>query len=225
MQATSVPAPPAPPASPAPPAPRAPSASSAPAIVQTPIRPPIPQEYEALVAHRAELSRQFATVELQRDRLIDQLSDNPPATGAERTSLQQGIDALGVQMDLIQREIDETERLLDAPRTGVITTTEPARSWESPLNAGQTTAISIVFTLFVLFPLAIAAARLIWKRGSAARPALPEATSKRLERIEQAVDSIAIEVERISEGQRFVARLLDRPAGAEPVAIPREEGR
>ena len=40
--------------------------------------------------------------------------------------------------------------------------------------------------------------------------------SGRLERIEQAVDAIAIEVERISEGQRFTSRLLaDRAPAAE----------
>jgi hypothetical protein len=40
----------------------------------------------------------------------------------------------------------------------------------------------------------------------------PEVTS-RLERIEQAVDAIAIEVERISEGQRFTTKLLTERAG------------
>ena len=40
-------------------------------------------------------------------------------------------------------------------------------------------------------------------------------TAVRIERIEQAVDAIAIEIERISEGQRFTTRLLsDRiPSG------------
>jgi hypothetical protein len=32
--------------------------------------------------------------------------------------------------------------------------------------------------------------------------------SARLERMEQAIDAIAVEVERISEGQRFTTRLL-----------------
>ena len=40
----------------------------------------------------------------------------------------------------------------------------------------------------------------------------PEVTA-RLERIEQAVDAIAIEVERISEGQRFTTKLLTERAG------------
>jgi len=61
-------------------------------------------------------------------------------------------------------------------------------------------------------------------------PTAPEST-ERLERIEQAVDAIAIEVERVSEGQRFVTRLLSerQPAlgaaapSAEPVRVPMSE--
>ncbi len=49
-------------------------------------------------------------------------------------------------------------------------------------------------------------------------------TSMRLERIEQAIEAMAVEVERISEGQRFVTRLLAErtkdglPAGDRPGA-------
>ena len=39
-------------------------------------------------------------------------------------------------------------------------------------------------------------------------PGISGAVEGRLERIEQAVDSIAVEVERISEGQRFTTKLL-----------------
>ena len=56
-----------------------------------------------------------------------------------------------------------------------------------------------------------------WERGAQRPlPPSPEITT-RLERIEQAVDTIAIEVERISEGQRFVTRIMAEraaPAGA-----------
>ena len=46
-------------------------------------------------------------------------------------------------------------------------------------------------------------------------------SSQRLARIEQAIDAMALEVERISEGQRFVTRLLsDRVP--ERVALPQE---
>ena len=43
---------------------------------------------------------------------------------------------------------------------------------------------------------------------SASTAAIPPEVSARLERIEQAVDAIAVEVERISEGQRFTTKLL-----------------
>ena len=46
-------------------------------------------------------------------------------------------------------------------------------------------------------------------------PAIPPDVAARLERMEQAIDSIAVEVERISEGQRFTTKLL-----AERAALP-----
>jgi hypothetical protein len=44
----------------------------------------------------------------------------------------------------------------------------------------------------------------------------------RLERVEQTVESIAIEMERVSEGQRFVTRLLSERAQVPPAALPKE---
>jgi hypothetical protein len=50
-------------------------------------------------------------------------------------------------------------------------------------------------------------------------PATSPDTAARLERIEQAIDAMSIEVERIAEGQRFVTRLMtDR--SPERVALP-----
>jgi hypothetical protein len=40
------------------------------------------------------------------------------------------------------------------------------------------------------------------------RPAIPAEVASRLERMEQSIDAIAVEVERISEGQRFTTKLL-----------------
>jgi hypothetical protein len=39
-------------------------------------------------------------------------------------------------------------------------------------------------------------------------PAVPPDVAARLERMEQSLDAIAVEVERISEGQRFTTKLL-----------------
>ena len=47
-----------------------------------------------------------------------------------------------------------------------------------------------------------------WERGAQLPPPASADVTSRLERIEQAVESIAIEVERIAEAQRYSAKLL-----------------
>jgi hypothetical protein len=46
-------------------------------------------------------------------------------------------------------------------------------------------------------------------------PRLPTEVTERLERMEHALDSVALEVERISEGQRFTTKLLSEGKGAQ----------
>ena len=70
-----------------------------------------------------------------------------------------------------------------------------------PIVAMIATAATIIG-----FPIARALARRMDR--DAASPRVPPEVVQRLERIEQAVDSIAVEVERISEGQRFTTKLL-----------------
>ena len=78
---------------------------------------------------------------------------------------------------------------------------------------------AMVAIIAVGAPLARAFARRM-ERDSKVKIA-PEIAS-RLERIEQAVDSIAIEVERISEGQRFTTKLLtERSSDASRLTEPR----
>lgn len=66
----------------------------------------------------------------------------------------------------------------------------------------------MIFTLVLVFgtPIVIAHTRRIWRRGQAVPTSVE--TDHRLERIEQAIDAMAVEVERIAEGQRFVTRLM-----------------
>ena len=49
---------------------------------------------------------------------------------------------------------------------------------------------------------------------------VPLEVTARLERMEQAIDSIALEVERISEGQRFTTSLLTERAQGRPALPP-----
>ena len=80
----------------------------------------------------------------------------------------------------------------------------------------QVEPISIAFfamiaIIVVGLPLMRAIARRI-DRGTPVAPAIPREVRDQLQQISQAVDAIAIEVERISEGQRFTTKMLaDRP--------------
>lgn len=71
-------------------------------------------------------------------------------------------------------------------------------------------AFTMVTVVSIGLPIARAWARRL-ERGPQ-RLELPPETAARLERMEQAIDAIAVEVERISEGQRFTTKLLaERP--------------
>jgi len=84
--------------------------------------------------------------------------------------------------------------------------------------------ISIAFfvtmaIIIIGLPIARAFARRMDRR--AAGPAqIPNEVSARLSQLTQAVDAIALEVERISEGQRFTTRLLSEQRDAARQTLP-----
>ncbi|MES3034439.1 MAG: hypothetical protein V4813_10645 [Gemmatimonadota bacterium] len=79
-----------------------------------------------------------------------------------------------------------------------------------PTHAYELAKTGIIgFTLMIIaFPVFGFLKALVNRRAST-QPALPSRdTTDRLQRIEAAVDAMSVEVERISEGQRFVTRVL-----------------
>ncbi|MDF1502799.1 hypothetical protein [Roseisolibacter sp. H3M3-2] len=92
---------------------------------------------------------------------------------------------------------------------------EPDRG--PPESVIQLVGIVMFFlaAMVVLGPLMRAWARRLDKRGAPAP--VPHDVAQRLDRIEQAVESVAVEMERVSEAQRFSARLLSERL---PDALP-----
>jgi hypothetical protein len=87
----------------------------------------------------------------------------------------------------------------------------------------QVVDISIAFFLtmaaiIIGLPLARAFARRMDRRGSGAQ--MPSDLSHQIGQLNQAVDAIALEVERISEGQRFTTRLLSEQRDAARQTLP-----
>lgn len=77
---------------------------------------------------------------------------------------------------------------------------------------------TVIGATIVLTPLARAWARRL-EGGGRAADANRELTA-RLERIEQAIDAMATEVERIGEGQRFTTKLLSERGREVPAVVP-----
>ncbi len=170
---------------------------------------PIPMTRQAIQAienRREELSDQLISASGRRARLAKELMSQPE--GAAKAGIEGRLVVLDRRLAQLESDIAATGRQLTAaPAALGSTTTEVPMGNDIPDNV---LALSMVFTLFVLFPVAFALARNLWKRGSrqtVVASSSPE-TNERLERLEQGVDAIAIEIERVSEGQRFVTRLL-----------------
>ena len=82
-------------------------------------------------------------------------------------------------------------------------------------------AMGFFFTVVVIIiglPIARAFARRMDRK--AVPPQIPAELTAQLSQITQAVDAIALEVERISEGQRFATRLLSEQRDAASHALP-----
>lgn len=65
---------------------------------------------------------------------------------------------------------------------------------------------AIIVGGIILYPLMVAFGRML--EGRSRGESLPADSSARLQRLEQAVEAMAVEVERISEGQRYTTKLL-----------------
>jgi uncharacterized membrane protein len=172
-----------------------------------------------LRARRSEISNQLSNVSSRRADLASQLRDAAP--GADRAGLESRIAVLDKRLADMETDLAVTGKLVqDAEgRTG---TTQPPDPPGNGLSRGQITAVSIVFMVAVLMPLSMAWARALFRRSARAAEMPSKQLMERLDRMEEGIETIALEVERISEGQRFVTKVIGESRG-EPLAIPRGE--
>jgi hypothetical protein len=163
------------------------------------------EEVRALQSQRNELSNQLQSAAGRREELVEQLEN---ASGANRAGIEARIKLLDERILQIESDIASTGQLLAEARGQILIEDSPPPPG-GPMNV-DVTAITAILSVFVLGPLAFVYARNLWKRGSAQKveTLLERENSDRLARLESAVDAIAIEMERVSEGQRFVTKLL-----------------
>ncbi len=123
--------------------------------------------------------------------------------------------------ETIRRAVDEARAEVAAARAGQreIIIPPPLPQDVIPPQAVDISVAFFVMTAFVIvgLPLARAFARRMDRRGAGAPV---EEIAPRLDRIEQAIEAIAIEVERVSEGQRFTTKAISELRGLPAAGWP-----
>ena len=177
------------------------------------------EEVRALENRIESLREQLQDAAARRNTVADNLKS---ADEQARSGYVERLQILDTRIIAIETEISNSvARLAEAPpsaRYEAIATQQPPRPEEIGRVLDSAIPIVAIVSVFGIAPIAIAVARFIWKRSTAPAPrnsAPDRATQDKLEHLQQSMDAIAIEVERISEGQRFVTKVMaDRQLGA-----------
>lgn len=199
-----------------------------PAAPQTPAAaarqaPTAREMYDAARAFRRELVGQQERIQDLREEIVQELEQTSPGA-PERGGLEARLRELDARNAALDQQIAEADlRVANAaaipgataepPRVVVQRNGPPEEAW----------VLGGFFIVCVMMPIAIAYARRLWKRPAAGPAGLPAELGERLSRLEQAVDAVAVELERVGEGQRYLTRALGSGA-AQPIDVRAREG-
>ena len=178
--------------------------------------------YQAFQAQRRELTRQLSGLEDQRRSIASRLRQES-TTGADKAGLESRLTQIDERITKLNQDIAVADanvaRAAGVP--GAVVQPPPPRRDGPPEEAF---ILGGIFLFVAILPISIAWARRIWRRSDArgAAATMSEEMGERFSRLEQAVDAVAIEVERIGEGQRYLAHQLG-PGAAQPIPIAERE--
>jgi hypothetical protein len=193
---------------------------------QTLAVPTTAEQVANLQAQREELADQLTSVSSRRTELVAEIQ---ATNEANRAGLQDRLKILDQRILQIESDLAATGRQISsAPAQLVGSTQSSGVSADADFTQGM---VAGGFATVIVLSIGYFAARRRWRRRGTALPSDTGADSARLERLEHGMEAIAIEIERVSEGQRFVTRLLSEsqaPLGtshriAQPVAAEKEQ--
>jgi hypothetical protein len=163
------------------------------------------EDVQLLQNRRSELSRQLTSASGRRSEVVREMGRNVNG----REGLESRLKVLDERIVQLEKDIAQNGQLLASAPPNLVQETLPPSMLGGPSGGPvNVNDISIAAIVAIGFPLAVAYSIRMLRRGARAAAAFPSAVADRITRIENAVDTIAIEVERISEGQRFVTKLM-----------------
>jgi hypothetical protein len=157
-----------------------------------------------LTARRQQISDQLTNVSSRRGELASEIRGTIDPVSI--SGLQDRLRLLDQRILQLENDLAVTGQQLAAAPSQLTAGTEErpsggSDSFEEGLMAGG-------FSVLLIIPILFYFARRRWRRVAPASSTRIGPESARLQRLEQGMEAIAIEIERISEGQRFVTKLL-----------------
>jgi len=172
------------------------------------------QVYSGLVHQRKVLGDQMESLQSDRRDVSRQLSgeESGQLNASDKAGLEKRLATIDQRIEGVEKQIAAADaQVAQAAAVPGAVVDPPPYVRQGPPE--EVFILGGIFLFVAIFPLSIAYARRIWRRSAAAVAAIPSDLVERSTQIDQAVESIAVEVERIGEGQRFITRVLSEQGG------------
>jgi hypothetical protein len=163
--------------------------------------------YQGFRAQQRELTNQLDDLDGTRREIQAQI-DQLDVSDAGRKPLEDRLSDINTRIKAVDGMLasNATQLAQSAAVPGAVVEQPPPLPRQGPPE--EAWVLGGIFLIVAVFPLSVAFARRIWRRSAAAVASLPRDIADRLQRMEQAIEATAVEVERIGEGQRFITRLF-----------------
>lgn len=163
--------------------------------------------YKGLVHQREELGNQLERLQDNRREISQKLRDEQTLDDADKAGLQRRLTTIDSRIEATDKQIAAVDAQVASAAAvpGAVVEPPPYVRHGPP---EEVFVLGGIFMFVAILPISIAYARRIWRRSAKVVAAFPGDIIERFTQIDQAVESIAVEVERIGEGQRFITRVL-----------------
>jgi hypothetical protein len=180
-----------------------------------------PGQYYRLKSRQEEIGNQLENVSERREELAQQALAK---SGVDRAGLESRMKILDGRIEQLEQDLADVGRELAEAAPATLTQPPPriirqGYNDDDMMLAGVTGA-AIAFALCIpIFIRSFKRRRFV--PASMATGSMPALASERMDRMEQTIDSIAVEIERVSENQRFMTRLMTETQLAGTIAAVR----
>ncbi|GJG87620.1 hypothetical protein tb265_28010 [Gemmatimonadetes bacterium T265] len=176
------------------------------------------RELAGLRERRDELVEQLNGTHARRSELVGEMQSTDPGARGVLQQQMADLDRRVLQMETNVTNIDH--RIATAPSALGVEAVQPRGFVLLGPDGPSPNAVPALLLLITILQVALLLRSRVRRPPASHADATTQDATARLARMEQAVDAIAIEVERVSEGQRFVTRLLSEQQAPSPRRPP-----